>query len=75
MKQGVTYLLILIGGIGIGYAINAFFTKPQEIQTKTETVVVEKVKKEIVRDSVEVEKIVHYPLPADSIQRAEKVVK
>lgn len=75
MKQGVTYLLILIGGIGIGYAINAFLTKPQEIQTKTETVVVEKVKKEIVRDTVEVEKIVHYPLPSDSIQRAEKVVQ
>ena len=69
MKQGVIYLFILIGGIGIGYAVNQFFKTPGEIQTETEIVIVEKIKKKIVRDTVEIEKIVQSTRDADSSYR------
>jgi hypothetical protein len=57
MKQGVIYLLILIGGIGIGYISNHFFNSPVEIIPETEIVYVEKVKKQTVRKPVQVENV------------------
>jgi len=59
MKQGVIYLLILIGGIGIGYIFNLLFNAPTENETETEKVIVQKVKKKIIRDTVQVERIVY----------------
>ncbi|HLV43154.1 MAG TPA: hypothetical protein VKY37_12810 [Brumimicrobium sp.] len=66
MRQGVIYILILIGGIGIGFLINQFLDTPLKIQTEIETLVVEKIKKQIVRDTVEIEKIIYSPVNTDT---------
>lgn len=68
MRQAVIYLLILIGGIGIGYAINQSFNNSVEIKTKTETdtVIVEKIKKQFIIDTIEVEKIVYSSNSSDN---------
>ncbi|HLW29986.1 MAG TPA: hypothetical protein VKX29_03950 [Brumimicrobium sp.] len=55
MKQGVIYLIILIGGIGIGYTFNLIYNTP-EIINQTETVIVEKIKKQIIRDTIRIKK-------------------
>lgn len=55
MKQGVIYIIILIGGIGIGYTFNLIYSTP-EIINQTETVIVEKIKKQIIRDTIRIKK-------------------
>lgn len=55
MKQGVIYLIILIVGIGIGYTFNLIYNTP-EIINQTETVIVEKIEKQIIRDTIRIKK-------------------
>lgn len=58
MKHILIYLLVLIFGIGIGYALNSFLRTPST-HLKPKRIIVNKIKKEIVQDTIIVEKIVH----------------
>lgn len=66
MKKILVYLLILLAGIGIGYLASLKPDKEEVAQQDPEKIYIEKVKKQIVRDTVEVEKIVTVNAEVDS---------
>ncbi|PWH87194.1 hypothetical protein [Brumimicrobium oceani] len=66
MKKILVYLFILVAGIGIGYLSNYEPNKKETPEQKPEKIIIEKIKKQIVRDTVEVEKIVTVIAEVDS---------
>lgn len=74
MKKILIYLLILLAGVGIGYLVNFESDKEEIAQQDPEKIYVEKIKKQIVRDTVEVEKIVTVVVEVDSSLATDTVI-
>lgn len=66
MKKTLLYLALLLSGIGIGYLLNnnldTTAKDEKNIDHQPEKVYIEKIKKEMIRDTIEIEKIVSVPV-------------
>lgn len=59
MKRILTSLLILLLGIGIGYVLNHLIHGSSKNPVKTQEVIVSQIKKQIIKDTIIVERIVN----------------
>lgn len=66
MKRTLIYLSLLLVGIGIGYLLNFDWSPKETVHQVPEKIYIEKVKKEIIRDTIEIEKIVNVPIVKDT---------
>lgn len=62
MKRILIYLLVLLFGIVIGYTINNFFRTPRKV-LQPKKVFVNQVKKQVIKDTIIVEKIITNSVP------------
>lgn len=74
MKQKLIYLIILLLGILIGVAIDHYFLPPisNTIQKNNKTKIVEKIKQRIIRDTVEIKKIIKIPVAKSAKNTSEE---
>lgn len=67
MKRIIVYLLILILGISIGYALNNLFTIPRRNHSQLKKEVVKQIKRQVIRDTIIVERIINIA-PSDTLE-------
>lgn len=73
MRKILIYLLLLLVGVVIGYAFNFNRIDEKNTQQDPEKVYIEKIKKHVVRDTIEIEKIVTVQGKIDSVYTTDTV--
>lgn len=67
MKKILLYLLLILAGGAIGYALNSALKHDDSVQQKPEKIYIEKIKRKVIRDTVKIKKYVGVPTSVDSV--------
>src|SRR5690554_3041136 len=62
MKKFFTYMMFMVIGGFLGYYINEFYKPKNQVRRTPENVYVEKIKTQIIKDTIEIEKIIEIPI-------------
>ena len=62
MKKFFTYMMFMVIGGFLGYYINEFYKPKNQVRRTPENVYVETIKTQIIKDTIEIEKIIEIPI-------------